>query len=459
MASIVENPLSEVVSTPTRSRQPYTAEDIEKLMDARVEMLESRVAELEAQLTQAAPSVETVKAVVAHLTEAPTNWHQSSVYFATLPPSHEDAGSSSCVMLGGVMMVLGQCMALIAVYVGTFIPSCKTSDQCARGTFCWLVRTDRCEPCGQGHPLPVQTDPATGGTLNDPDMANFAGWNTTAVAEICSNPIDVIEINNAGVEDLYPRAAVASWCEACVHPIDMTVDPMTHPGIVAANVEAMAPYDWVALLFATFVVALAVVGELKDIELVMLAAQHAGEKLSPRWRLALAVLSGVRRWVFLPTLVMTVPMMVAMKSGDALSVCFNTVALLFLCDIDNFTYKVLLSERVRTRVEKNARVELGDAEALALARSKVVHAALIFTTVPLSLWAAKTQLPLLLFLPRLPFWVAGVVEVATGPNEGAQRTAVGKGVARVTGSFLLGFGLFGGLFGSVFVMGFLSRNF
>ena len=62
-------------------------------------------------------------------------------------------------------------------------------------------------------------------------------------------------------------------------------------------------------------------------------------------------------------------------------------------------------------------------------------------------------------LPRLPFWVAGVVEVATGPNEGAQTTAAGKGVARVTGSFLLGFGLFGGLFGSVFVMGFLSRNF
>ena len=37
------------------------------------------------------------------------------------------------------------------------------------------------------------------------------------------NPVDVIEVNNAGLEDVYPRAAVASWCAACVHPLDMTV--------------------------------------------------------------------------------------------------------------------------------------------------------------------------------------------------------------------------------------------
>ena len=37
------------------ARQPRTVEDMEKLMDTRVEMLESRVAELKAQLTQAGP--------------------------------------------------------------------------------------------------------------------------------------------------------------------------------------------------------------------------------------------------------------------------------------------------------------------------------------------------------------------------------------------------------------------
>lgn len=230
MGGIVGNPLlSERTSSMDARAEssdveaPQTVEDMERLMDARVKALELRLEELETQLTQGGPGVETtIKAVVARLTEAPTNWHQSSVYFAALPLEHEDAGSSSCVMVSGVMMVLGQCMALMGVFIAAFIPSCENSDQCTQqGTFCWLGRTDRCEPCGQSNPLQVQTDPATGGTLNEPDAVDFAGWNTTAVGEICVNPIDVIEVNNAGLEDIYPRAAVVSWCAACVHPLDM----------------------------------------------------------------------------------------------------------------------------------------------------------------------------------------------------------------------------------------------
>ena len=54
--------------------------------------------------------------------------------------------------------------------------------------------------------------------------------------------------------------------EACVHPIDGTVNPLTFDGttsLAAANVAAMGPLDWAGLLFATGIAALAVVGELK----------------------------------------------------------------------------------------------------------------------------------------------------------------------------------------------------
>ena len=40
-----------------------------------------------------------------------------------------------------------------------------------------------------------------------------------------------------------------------------------------------------------------------------------------------------RRWVFLPSLVCTVPLLVMVEGGDALQICLNTVAILFLCDI------------------------------------------------------------------------------------------------------------------------------
>ena len=51
--------------------------------------------------------------------------------------------------------------------------------------------------------------------------------------------------------------------EACVRPIDGSVDPLTAQSLMAANVAAMGVADWAALLFATGIAALAVVGELK----------------------------------------------------------------------------------------------------------------------------------------------------------------------------------------------------
>ena len=60
---------------------------------------------------------------------------------------------------------------------------------------------------------------------------------------------------------------------------------------------------------------------------------HAGDRLSRGSRLALTLLGGVRRWVFLPTLVIAVPVLVLVKGGDALSVCFNTIAILFLTEV------------------------------------------------------------------------------------------------------------------------------
>ena len=51
--------------------------------------------------------------------------------------------------------------------------------------------------------------------------------------------------------------------ETCVHAIDGTVDPLTRLSLTAANLAAMGTLDWAALLFATSIAALAVVGELK----------------------------------------------------------------------------------------------------------------------------------------------------------------------------------------------------
>ena len=61
----------------------------------------------------------------------------------------------------------------------------------------------------------------------------------------------------------------------------------------------------------------------QDIELCSLAAKNYGAKLSPAWQRAFFVMNALRRWLFLPFLMMTVPVLLMYLGGDALHVCFK----------------------------------------------------------------------------------------------------------------------------------------
>jgi hypothetical protein len=93
----------------------------------------------------------------------------------------------------------------------------------------------------------------------------------------------------------------------------------------------------------------------QDIALCTIAIAHAGDRLSHGFRLALTLLGGVRRWVFLPALVGLVPVLVLYKGGDALSVCFNTIAILFLTEVTmskvHFTISACHTETVQFPIQ------------------------------------------------------------------------------------------------------------
>ena len=129
------------------------------------------------------------------------------------------------------------------------------------------------------------------------------------------------------------------------------------------------------------------------------------------------------------------------------------VAILFLCEIDNITYSVGLSERARSQVEELGRVELGDGEASALVRSKLVHAALVVAAVltavgfehePDGRFTCVNAFPFF-----LAFWAGGVA-AAFAP--GVAPVQVCKDVGKAVASCLLGFSGFA-FFGLVVNMG------
>jgi hypothetical protein len=230
-------------------------------VEQAMQLMEANIAELEERLVQGGtPAEAAMRSLVARLTEAPTNLHQATVYFAGREPEHEDAGKAMVSFLAGLAIVGLQSAVAVGVVMGTVSPSCISSDQCAAGTFCAVGGAQRCWYCGENAPLPAQIDPATGGTLNDAYATNFASYNLTGVAEVCADPsLSVMQVSLGTHQD---TADATSWCEACVRN-DGTVDPLTPTAHIADNVAAMGLFDWAALLFATLVAALAVVGELK----------------------------------------------------------------------------------------------------------------------------------------------------------------------------------------------------
>ena len=82
------------------------------------------------------------------------------------------------------------------------------------------------------------------------------------VAEACAVPIDRLGVDGYLNEIRFTHATVVSWCHACVFT-DGQVDDLTSPALAKANVIAMGSFDWVALVFATVVVALKIGAELK----------------------------------------------------------------------------------------------------------------------------------------------------------------------------------------------------
>ena len=105
-----------------------------------------------------------------------------------------------------------------------------------------------------------------------------------------------------------------------------------------------------------------------------------------------------------------------------------------MLQIDNAAYAVGLSERVRTRVEEFGRVELRDAEAAALVRSKAVHVVLLVGAVLAGVWSADYVVAGLIAF--LAFWLGGVAEAVATPGAGAAEKA--KGVGKAMGAAALG---------------------
>lgn len=293
-----------------------------------------------------------VKKVSAFLTETPQNWHQLVVYSAATR-GRQVAGddpelaaiqkrATHRLAISFVMVIL-QVVVTQAVIRGLWNPTCATSDTCQPGYFCAAFSfqgsiqasgASSCSPCASG---PLGSGDSHAGAVE---------INRTRVMEVCAEPkpTPLPDLHRCwmGNERHDGQACIAdvqfvtSWCDACVRA-GWHADPTTHNSARAANYGSMSKGDHATVALAAVIIALVVVQELKDIILVTIALRHAGDTVEPGHRRAIQIMNGIRRWCFLPALVCSIPTVVVLKASDALSVCFNTVAILFLTDVRNLT--------------------------------------------------------------------------------------------------------------------------
>eukprot|EP01043_Picozoa_sp_COSAG02_P052420 COSAG02_NODE_5643_length_4159_cov_7.496798_1_plen_529_part_00 len=395
---------------------------------------------------------ESTEDAIARLKETPCNWHQATVFAcSTEDPLDKDLRKRAPTMLCfSAFFVLLQLLTVISVLVDTIWPPCDSNnDQCLYpGTFCEPrgLGYSRCAYCGNYSPIKYQYDSETDLIYNQMMIdgwvseERFGGFNMTTVEATCRDPRlsasifpwvhaatcydddDLPEFKQVvcpGASELgepSPRYEeyVHAFCNGCVRPAVVGEPPRVqeYTGNVLAqsNIRRMSPADWAAYLFCSGLIALAVVEELKDINLCAFSISEAQEKISPVARAWLQGLNIVRRWSFLPSLSMVIVALVANQGGSALNICFNSVAMLFSCEIDNVAYRVGLPEAIRSRVEVAGRFKLTASHSAFLWRSKIVHLSLlpvviIITTIAF-LWSGMTALGYIYAL----FLVAGVIE-------------------------------------------------
>lgn len=393
---------------------------------------------------------------------------QATVYFAIDESASvekaPDKPSASGMYWIGVLQVILQIVAAAALFYGTATPSCFDGDNCAQGMYCetkrdGLINAGKCFYCGSNQPI-KRVDMQDGTVLNDMRLRDATGkllpyasaadqlaytgvWNMTLIRGLCMNWPNWPHDPNLDRMDLLSDEALINWCDRCVHFETEHVDPLSVDRLSMANTMGMRGMDWLALLVTAVVIALSFVGELKDSILCTLAARRGVESglLNENWEWRLWAIASARRYMFLPALLNCVPLLVLLKGGDALSVCFNAVALLFLLSVDDLMFAIGMNERARAEVEVKGRVELKDDDVKRLWRTKIVHLSLVMVVVVFSVLGGGSfgPLPTGVLFPGhgwIAMWL-GALDDELKIGGGAKRVAVQ--MAKVFGLLLIGF--------------------
>jgi len=247
----------------------------------------------------------------------PANFHHVAMFYclrSDCPTWHK-----SCWMAGSICMVALQTACALALSLEAVNTSCQSTQQChLAGQFCH-PEFGRCLSCGDY-------------------VVSFSGTdNSTEYCQTHSN-------GHQGA------------CQGCRDPDEFGHgwDPTRFRDAKAVIIGSFAWYDHASLILAFFIIALDVSSELRESKLRQITERQHYSALPARWsgwRLGWFVLTALRQFALLPIVIRTAALLV-FRGPRALDIFFNTLAVVFMLNVDDAAYHNLLTDSVKEEVEE-----------------------------------------------------------------------------------------------------------
>ena len=341
----------------------------------------------------------------------PSNFHLAATASALSASSAQPTRRLLLLLSASVFIVLLQVACLSSVTSGVELNSCQCNSDCLYGFYCAAVGLQRCMAC------------ASPGYCQGGSSA--INWALIQNLDLLGRPFDA--------------ADYAAHCAACYDAETLTYTTSTEA--TRTRLQSVRAADRVALVFTSLFVALALANELRDVQICALMRRRAGSKAPcfccSNRHVVLWLVEAVRRFTVLPFITTCVLQLTVWRGADALSVCLNAVAMLFVLEVDDQIYAHGVSDELREWCEASARPVLTEEEERAVAWSRAAGIPFVWLGLPVIIifypdLGSVAPIPLLL-LTVLPPMLA----------EAASLTVTRRGAARMLElllQFAVGFG-------------------
>ena len=358
---------------------------------------------------------------IGRKTAAPCNFHQATVFFNLVHQGSSSRLKRTMLILSSTLIWM-QLISVLAFVYGVYNATCSRSSDCFIGQFCAPfsdLKQMMCHPC----------------------MQKWSAMCSADASVVASKDVALVLWEKSIWSEEHMKAdTLQKMCMACV------IDGSYLPGRSAAggNVAKMSSADVFIFILCLALISLSVVNELRDIFLCNLcrlsdpavaaaAQQRKKKELEPiplailslmpsacsTWKLhwILLIHQCIRHYAILPVLIMSIPMLIVVQGSSGVSICLNSVGVLFVLEMDNLAYQYGVHEQKRETMEADGTMYLNESIHDSLTRMKNAHLISVPLGIIITLLLIRADITgpyhlqiVWMMVCSLSFWLCGLVE-------------------------------------------------